>query len=174
MRIQIKAIGAHGKSPEFEEIGKAIKKKIEGPIAEKLHEYADNAVSGWDVKPIFRVTKKITTSEVWVAVIPTGPGRDRWIWTSRGTKPHTIKPKKAGGVLAFRTDYAPHTQAHGPSYGGPGIATGPWVHAKVVHHPGTKARNFEKAWARWSKTWYPRMIDEAIKEGIKRTWANRK
>jgi len=40
-----------------------------------------------------------------------------------GTKPHVIRPKRAGGVLRFNVG-------------------GTIVYAKVVHHPGTKAQPY--------------------------------
>ena len=64
-----------------------------------------------------------------------------WGYVDEGTKPHDIRPKKPGGVLAFPSAFAPKTQPRSLKSGA-GSSGGPVVVTQAVHHPGTKARNF--------------------------------
>lgn len=47
------------------------------------------------------------------------------VFVIRGTKPHTIYPRKSGGTLRFKPK-----------------GSGNYAFAKVVHHPGTKPNDF--------------------------------
>lgn len=61
-------------------------------------------------------------------------------YMDEGTRPHIIRPRHAQR-LAFRGNYNAKTTPRviGSTQGG---ASGPDVFANVVHHPGTKAREF--------------------------------
>jgi len=68
-----------------------------------------------------------------------------------GTKPHKIKPKSPGGVLAFQ-------------------AGGSTVFARVVNHPGTKAQPFvQDSFDAWAKSVGPE-IEQAQVETIRRNY----
>lgn len=61
-------------------------------------------------------------------------------YVDKGTKPHIIKPRRAK-ALFFQKRYKAKTTPHviGSHKGG---ASGDVVAAKIVHHPGTDAREF--------------------------------
>ncbi len=60
----------------------------------------------------------------WAAEVSAGGNKaPHVLFLEEGTKPHTITPKKAGGVLAFQ-------------------AAGDMVFARSVKHPGTKPTHF--------------------------------
>ena len=61
-------------------------------------------------------------------------------YVDKGTKPHIIKPRR-GKLLAFKNRYKAKTTPRviNSHKGG---ASGKTVYAKVVHHPGTDAREF--------------------------------
>lgn len=63
-------------------------------------------------------------------------------YVDEGTRPHKITPKRAP-LLRFQSKYVAKTSPRiiGSKRGG---ASGPWVSAKEVTHPGTKARDFSK------------------------------
>ena len=61
-----------------------------------------------------------------------------------GTRPHEIRPKEQGGVLAFR-------------------ANGRMVYARVVQHPGTKAQPFVRE---SFDAWVDRLGEMAAEAGI--------
>lgn len=90
----------------------------------------------WKHKPKF--VRKVTANQI--AITTT---QDLYVWTSAGTKPHIIRPKKPGGVLAFRQQKRAKTRPN--SLSSQAAQYGNQMFAQVVHHPGTKARNFPKA-----------------------------
>ncbi len=69
----------------------------------------------------------------------------------KGTKAHIIKPKSARGILRFTTPFQSKTlpnqiMSRGGSKGSSQVV------ARVVHHPGTAARNWAKTIAaKWQK-----------------------
>jgi len=70
-------------------------------------------------------------------------------YVDEGTRPHIIAPRKPGGVLVFRGRYTAKTIPH-LLVSRAGGASGATVFARVVHHPGTKARKFtETIMQRW-------------------------
>lgn len=89
-------------------------------------------------------------------------------YVDRGTKEHLIQPKKAGGVLAFKSQYKPKTIPNmiGSKSGG---ASGETVFAAWVIHPGTKARNFDKVIAKKWTPIYKRRIEKAISVANKKS-----
>lgn len=76
----------------------------------------------------------VTTTEV-------GTDDEIYGYVDKGTPPHTIRPKSAGGVLAFPSVSAPKTKP-GSLKSGKGKYGGPTVFTRKVRHPGTKARDF--------------------------------
>ena len=65
---------------------------------------------------------------------------DRYRYVDFGTKPHLIRPRR-GLFLRFRGGYAAKTQP-GVLASGSGGASGALMYARMVRHPGTKARKF--------------------------------
>lgn len=72
----------------------------------------------------------------------TGTNSKIYMYVTRGTKPHVIRPKR-GRVLSYLSGYRAKTGIRriGSNAGG---AYGTRVFAKEVHHPGTQAREFEE------------------------------
>jgi len=168
MRILIRRFRGRKKAPNWSGIAKEVERALDTKVKPRLLEYPKKITANWEHKPDFQARKRITRDAIAVDVWPTGPNKDYWIWTSRGTKPHPIKPKRAK-VLAFPSIYVPKTKPRGPSYGGPGKSSGPTVFAMYVKkHPGTKPRHFEEAWARWGKTWFRKEMENAIRRGARR------
>lgn len=151
---------------------------VRGPVAKRGRDYFDRIVASWENKPQNKALVRNTPKELvtWVGPSDGRPkGKKIWAWLSFGTGlygprkskyPIRAKRKKA---LYFRTGYQPKTSPGGSGrYRGPGAATGDYVMAKQVMHPGVKARLFEKAIARWSRPWFPRYIRDAIRRGARR------
>lgn len=63
-------------------------------------------------------------------------------YVNEGTKAHDILPKNAN-VLAFPSAFRPKSQP-GRQTSGAGFKGGPTRFSMGVHHPGTKARRFDK------------------------------
>jgi len=64
-------------------------------------------------------------------------------YVDEGTRPHVIRPKSAGGVLAFPSSSAPKTRP-GSLKSTAGTRGSVDVFTRKVNHPGTKAREFSK------------------------------
>lgn len=92
----------------------------------------------WTNKPDFRSTTRTTSNTIVVAV---GTDDPIYGYVDRGTKAHEIVPKQPGYPLRFRSQYQAKTMPGviGSNAGG---ASGSWVRAMRVWHPGTKARAF--------------------------------
>ena len=94
--------------------------------------------SSWDHRPQFESATDYTATTV-SALIGTDDPIYRYV--DRGTKAHTIAPKGPGYPLRFRSGYQAKTRP-GVLGSGPGGASGSWVRAMSVWHPGTKPRGF--------------------------------
>ena len=167
MRVLVRQVRGRKEHPNWQGIVKEVEKTIDAVVKPRVLNYATRVVANWAHKPAFKARKSVSRGGIIVYVYPSGENAKYWIWTSRGTKPHKIRPRRAK-VLAFPSVYIPKTTPRGPSYGGPGTSSGPTRFAQEVDHPGTKARHFEEAWARWARTWYKREIDNAMRRGARR------
>lgn len=117
----------------------------------------------WKHKPKFELLTAVNPNvEVLV-----GTDDEIYGYVNDGTRPHTIRPKRAK-ALAFKWggkgSYMPKTKPKviGSTPGGP---RGPQVAFPEVHHPGTEARNFDDE---IEKKWRPkfrRLCEAAMKSG---------
>lgn len=184
MRVLMRPIRSRATHPNWSGIVREVEKAMDDEVKPRVLGYYEKIVANWSNKPVFRARRTIWRGGVALDVWPTGPGLQYWQWTSRGTRPHRITPRKYGwvsvgpareravrkerAVLAFPSAYAPKTSPHGPSYGGPGKGSGPTVFATEVHHPGTRPRHFEEAIARWCRPWFAPTIERAMRRGIRK------
>lgn len=82
-------------------------------------------------------------------------------WVNKGTRPHIIVPTR-GKVLAFPKSSRPKTRVrYIASYSG--SKSKGKRYAKVVHHPGTKAREFDIVISQRWQVLAPRLLKTAIK-----------
>jgi hypothetical protein len=121
-----------------------------------------------DVKVDFEVTTQTWNKRPDIH-IATKPGQ-RLIYTDNiiykyvalGTRPHIIVPRKAKFLRFFRGGFRPKTVVGAIRSNVGHAADSNPTRALIVHHPGTKARDFPKVIARkWQKQ-FPRMMQEAI------------
>jgi len=111
----------------------------------------------WAKRPGFVITKFGPFS------ISVATDNEIYGYVDDGTRAHIISPKRAK-VLAFGSTYRPKTSVRviGSTGGGKG---GDIVHAMVVHHPGTDAREFTETIAdKWEKQ-SPVIMQAAINAG---------
>ena len=83
-------------------------------------------------------------------------------YVTGGTRPHIIVPRRSR-LLRFRTGYRAKTA---PRYIG-SRAGGPFVTARVVHHPGTAAREFESEIADRRRIGFARRVQDGIKRAAR-------
>ena len=76
-----------------------------------------------------------------VTKIEVGTDDEIYGYVDEGTRPHIIRPKRPGGVLAFPSVSVPKTKP-GSLKSGKGKSGGPTIVTREVHHPGTKPRDF--------------------------------
>ena len=149
-----------------------VKRSVEGPVKKQSVEIAEDIVSNWENPPKFVASLYIDEDKISLYVEPTGPNAKKWEWTSRGTPAHLIAAgtRVKGGVknkLLFKANYTPKT-APGPTWGGPGKASGPWVSKRVVKHPGTKPRKFEEYIGKQIKADFKREVENAFRRGVRK------
>lgn len=94
----------------------------------------EQATRTWNHKPGFKITRDADSTSV-------GTDDEIFGYVDGGTRPHDIRPR--GKRLKFQGGFKAKTTP-GSLRSGSGGSSGAFVFAKVVHHPGTKARNFSK------------------------------
>lgn len=130
-------------------VKRQLESHIDSQVKPELIKRFERVVVNWQHKPEFKARKFVTVDEIQVNVFPAGEHKMIWIYVSGGTKPHEITPKNAYNRLFFEWggpgSYKPKTRPVG-RFGGPGVVMGGSLAvAKSVQHPGTEAREFEKA-----------------------------
>jgi hypothetical protein len=153
--------------PNFDNVMKEVEKTFDDKVKPELRSYFTRITELWDHPVRFEARKKVTSKAISLYVGPTGANAKLWIWTSLGTKPHTITPKAAGYPLRFRTQYKPRT-GRGYRYRGPGKSIGPWVSTYEVEHPGTKPREFEKHIKRFYTPKFHARMRNALRRGARK------
>lgn len=140
-------------------------KRIQQEIERELDKIAKEAKSDfertqstWEHKAKFVIRSSPGIREVKTSDTP-------YVFVDFGTKPHVIRPRNAN-ALAFNANSKAKTRP-GVITSGPGSPGGALVVRKIVHHPGTKAREFsEMIGEKWNQQ-FKRRMDEAIARGLK-------
>lgn len=129
-------IGVHAKIPKelfHVKAGIAAKERALDVLEKKATKMFEDTFSTWSNKPA--ITVQSTPSSRQIRVIGKIYG-----YVDKGTRPHIITPKRSR-YLSFRGGYKAKTSP-GVLSSGSGGASGKRVFAKLVHHPGTRPRNF--------------------------------
>lgn len=123
-------------------------------IADDIEADFKKTTATWDHKPQFDKEVQIGPGEIAILV---GTDDEIYNYVDQGTRPHKIKPKKPGGVLAFQSIYTAKTVPKIVDSGSGG-SSGSTVFTTGVNHPGTKARKFSEAIAEdWEPEFKKRM-----------------
>lgn len=118
----------------------------------------------WKNKPEFKLTISLRSPGPTVTVTTMD---EIYRYVDKGTKPHVIRPKKAK-ALRFQSIYTAKTTPNvlGSQKGG---ASGDFVFAQEVHHPGTKPRNFTNLIRdKWKQEYYD-LMNTAISVGAQKS-----
>lgn len=117
----------------------------------------------WKTQPRFDMEKATeTTSQPIMGHV--GTDNQIYIYVSKGTRPHIIRPKNAK-VLRFQMGYGAKSRLRmiasfkGGSFGAS-------VYAHLVLHPGTQAREFDDTIAESNQDDFERLIQDAITRGV--------
>lgn len=113
----------------------------------------------WRDKPTFAIASPTPYSRT------IGTDDENYARLNAGTRPHLIRPR-SGGVLVFKTPFAPKTLPRSISSGPGRTGSNVVFTAKPVNHPGTEARAWDKTIAaKWDKKVGPifqRAIDAEV------------
>lgn len=143
-------------------------KAVAETYALQLRSQHESVVRDWVHRTTFRHRVSVSKRQVQSIVYPTGKHAKLYQWVDEGTKAHLIKPKKKGGLLRFRLGYSARTSPIAKFNVGTGRASGRWTSARIVHHPGTKARQFSKTFNRDVLPEMRRDIENAIRRALRR------
>lgn len=135
--------------------------------AQRRQETAD-----WDTKPVF-THEVVDVQDVTELRLQTND--NRWAWIDKGTgtfgagsgRPYTIRPK-GNYPLRFQTGYSARTAPIAQSGVGTGEASGNFVSAYSVEHPGIRNRDFTKTYAERNKSLHVETIRQTIKRTLSR------
>lgn len=119
----------------------------------------DVTTQTWKSRPSFEIERRGNDTAVFTA-------NKIYLFIDEGTTPHVIRPKN-GKVLVFPGGkYTPKTRVRAIA-SRPGGSSGESVAAKVVHHPGTDAREFSDViQQKWQKR-YPEIMQRSINAAAK-------
>lgn len=143
---------------------------------EVLHQ---QSVSSWSFD--VRWIKQVSVTRNLIAALVRPDARTKagkiYTWVDKGTGLHGPRrqaykiPKfvsASSKLLKFRTNYQPNTKPIAKANVGPGVATGGWVTAQQVTHPGIEARKFSETFIERLNPSLKRRIDNAIRRAIRR------
>jgi hypothetical protein len=136
-----------------------------------LKAYFEKVTKDWTHKVKFRRKMKVSAVLIEGTVQAVGQHRKIWLYVDQGTKAHIIRAKN-GRALAFQLNYDPRTRPGAgntpPQSGGAGKSSGDRVFAKVVRHPGTKARQFAKSFEASLAPSFQYRVEAAIRRASRR------
>lgn len=159
---------AHRRERKFNK-GSAIRREIDqtlsGPVKQELVRRFGLVVADWTNKPRFFGRRTNRIESISLLVHPGGNARavEIYGYVTLGTPPHRIEGNPA--LFFPGGPYQPKTQPGG-GYGGPGIAPGPTVAARVVQHPGTEPRDFEAKIAKEYQPEFERAMTAAFRRAL--------
>jgi hypothetical protein len=124
--------------------------------------YFKQTTRTWNTKVVFFITPVKNFSGA------VGTDNNIYEYVARGTRPHLIKPVRAKSLVFGQGTFISRTtpgvlgskQVGTGLVGGGGVARP--IFAKVVHHPGTKARGFEGLVAKRLQVVLERNVTAAI------------
>jgi len=156
-QIILRSITPKGKIFDLDKFDRESAKTLNDIIKKAEREFG-KTVATWKRKPDFKVDR--ATSSKLVAVVSTMD--EIYGYVVRGTKPHVITPKRAP-ALRFQTGFTSKTTPRkiGSRRGG---SSGRMVSAKIVHHPGTTAREFDIVIAEQLQPELVKEVRKAIKK----------
>jgi len=123
-----------------------------------IHADYQKTVATWTHKPKFYTTRR---GLIWYI----GTNDKIYGYVEMGTPPHVIKPRDPRGRLHFnRSGFKSKSLVNYVGSLSGATANSGETYAKVVHHPGTKARNFSKVIAMKRMAQFAKMVRKAIKD----------
>jgi len=171
------------KSPkiQYNLVRQAVREELK-PVAATTTRSLDRVVDNWTHKPNFKTTIFVVPGQIRLETKITNRRQKvnrnlniGGLWkliNDTGAKPHTIKPRKPGGVLVYnwggKRSYQAKTGANPARFGGSGkVRGGKKVFSRQVNHPGFPPRHLDKAVKKDLRPRLNRRIDAGFKKGWK-------
>ena len=124
----------------IDEIAKTQRNKT----APEVRRLFKQTVEGWQNPPTFAHRQRIRPDEIAVTIYTAfGRNTDQYALVNAGAPPHDIYPTNPGGWLRFQRGYRSSTRPRvlsSRAY----MRYGPFSSARMVHHPGFEAREFDQ------------------------------
>lgn len=122
-------------------------------------------------RPGFESLIGLTTKEATVLTGPTGSIKavQKWKWLDEGTRPHVIRAKRAP-LLKYRLGYNPGTRPGTLTTRGSYYIGAHWRSAKIVHHPGTEAREWSLLVQQRRKKPFVKRMNTAVRVGMAKAY----
>lgn len=138
-------------------------------IRDEMFKDFDKTVKTWNHKPTFAGGVTVKGQQIAVEI---KTDDEVYGYVTEGTKKHIIRPVRAKR-LRFQKNYKAKTTPRviGSKAGGP---SGKEVFAKVVHHPGTKARKFHETIAKKWKPEFSKRMQAALNRAAKQSGQGKK
>lgn len=157
---------------ELRNVKGAVERAVENSLTNRAEDIRiDFLVTGqtWKRQPVFLIRKRPMGRMIYT-------NDEVYGYVSLGTRPHIIMAKNAPALRFFRTGFRAKTRTRIiASYAGK-IANKDLTFVrppKVVHHPGTEARDFQKVIAeKWRKQ-FPKLLQQAINAEVRRVTPGR-
>lgn len=131
--MRLEPIIPKGKFIDAGELARDIERDMDNAAYDAMSLYEDTTRT-WSNRPNFYI-RKVKNARI------VGTKSKIFAYVDKGTKAHTIKSKRAGGVLRFKRGGKAKTRP-GSLQSNRGIPGKQWVSSKIVRHPGTEARDF--------------------------------
>lgn len=154
--FKLTPIKPKGKLFDIPRIEKAVRTAMR-EVAQEGKELLEGATATWKHQPDF------TTEETKDGII-IGTDDPIFAFVDEGTKPHDIRPKNKT-LLRFRGGYGAKSSP-GQLRAKPGGVSGGVVFAKVVHHPGTEAREFTEQAHKLTQNLLPVVVAQHLDEAL--------
>ena len=140
--------------------GRAVKKELEKTVRNFR-----------GARPGFETLIGLTRGEATVLTGPTGTLKavQKWKWLDEGTRPHVIRARRAP-LLRFRLGYNPGTRPGTLTTRGSYYVGAHWRSAKLVHHPGTKAREWSLLVQQRRRKPFIKRMNTAVRVGMKKAY----
>ena len=122
-----------------------------------------SATRTWEHKPEFKID--VLSEGSASARVMVSTDSKIFGYVNDGTRPHTIVPKRPGGVLAFNSRFSPKSRP-GSLQARRGFSGPPVRFSRGVRHPGTQARKFDELAKRQAQT----EGSKKVLERINRIW----
>jgi len=155
MVVKLSAIKPKGTRLTADKVRKIVKDAYDDVSTDVLRDLVETTAS-WEHKPTFQ---RRTTADGGVEVYTDD---DIFHYVDQGTKPHIIEPKQAPR-LRFQSQYTAKTMP-GNILSRPGGASGPFVFAKRVNHPGTEPRLITQTIMRRRGPLLKKRIDDGLRK----------